>query len=201
MAWVLFLAVKHKHAQDNMETLCSLISSLLVQYLNLYLTFRSRKVVCVECWTAQSGSRTDSGASREQQGIVARRHTWKLHSLLWNTRLSSYSHWQSNQIDTQTDIRHETIFSLLKPLLEILCVVHFTQLFATEHKTFKIPIWSSNRKFLYRLVVRYPLEWSKGDWHWERRPWADSNYLGNHGGEKLGQWRPGGGSKKIWWPY
>lgn len=36
----------------------------------------------------------------------------------------------------------------------------------------------------------YPVEWSKGDWHRERCPWADNNYLGNRGGEKLGHWRP-----------
>lgn len=52
------------------------------EHNDMYLVFLSRKVVCEECSTAQIGSSTESGTSRAWQGMVARRHTWKLPSLL-----------------------------------------------------------------------------------------------------------------------
>lgn len=36
----------------------------------------------------------------------------------------------------------------------------------------------------------YPLQWFKDDWNGERSSWAENNYLGNYGSEKLGDWRP-----------
>lgn len=42
----------------------------------------------------------------------------------------------------------------------------------------------------------YPLEWSKGDWHCQRSPWADHNCLRNWGGKKLGSWRPAWGAER-----
>ena len=42
---------------------------------------------------------------------------------------------------------------------------------------------------MYKIVMGYPLEWSKADWHRERSPWANNDGMGNQGGEKLGHWR------------
>lgn len=53
---------------------------------------------------------------------------------------------------------------------------------------------------MYKIVMCYPLEWFKADWHGERSPWAEKNYLGNEGGEKLGHWRPVRGQRydSLW---
>lgn len=90
-------AAKHNHTCENTELFSLGYSCLLLfctLHTHMYLTFLSRKVVCTECWTAQSGSSTESGTSRARQGMVAWRHTWKLPSLDSNSMLSSYSHWQ-----------------------------------------------------------------------------------------------------------
>lgn len=57
-----------------------------------YLRFFRRNWACDECWTAQRGSSTDSGAFKEWEGVMARRFTGNFPSVLWNSMLSSYSH-------------------------------------------------------------------------------------------------------------